>query len=150
MADDLQIRLLALLRQEEGTRLACYDDATGKPIVPGSHVVGHPTIGTGRALDTNGISDIEGYVLLQNDIEKIFNQLDARLPWWRGMTLGRQTVLASMTFQLGIVGLLAFKRTLAAMERGDYATAAQGMIVSLWAQQTPARAGRMASLMRSG
>jgi lysozyme len=148
---DIMPRLLATLRAEEGTVLAVYDDATSKPIVPGSHVVGHPTIGTGRCLSSrNGITDLEAYVLLQNDCERVFASLDDKLPWWRQMTPARQVVLAGMAFQMGIIGLLAFKRTLAAMERGDYATAAQGMIVSLWAQQTPARAGRMATLMRQG
>lgn len=55
-----------------------------------------------------------------------------------------------MAFQMGIVGLLGFTNTLAAIKRGDYAAAATGMLASLWARQTPARAKRMADMMRAG
>jgi lysozyme len=66
------------------------------------------------------------------------------------MTATRQAVLAAMGFQLGIAGLLAFKATLRAMEAGSYAMAAAGMLASKWASQTPARAQRMAAIMREG
>lgn len=148
MTDALVPRLLALLQKEEGVRLQVYDDFSGRPIVPGSIVVGHPTVGCGRALDVNGISDVEVLVLLQNDIEKIFSQLDTALPWWRTMTVPRQCVLSAMVFQLGIGGTMAFRATLRAMELGNYEQAAAGMLASKWARQTPARVGRMADIMR--
>ena len=46
--------------------------------------------------------------------------------------------------------LLTFVDTLAAMKRGDYAAAADGMLNSLWARQVGARATRLAAMMRSG
>jgi lysozyme len=146
--DELTLRLLPMLREEEGLRLQVYDDATGLPIKPGTKVVGHPTIGVGRALDVNGITLEEADYLLANDIDKVAGQLDARLPWWRDMTLARQAVLASMAFQMGIGGVLAFSSTLRSMAAGDYPAAARGMLASKWAQQTPARAKRMAEMMR--
>jgi lysozyme len=59
-------------------------------------------------------------------------------------------VLQAMAFQMGIDGLLGFTGTLAAVQRGDYEAAAKGMLASLWARQTPSRAGRMAAMMRQG
>jgi lysozyme len=55
-----------------------------------------------------------------------------------------------MAFQIGVEGLLRFRRTLAAMQSHDYAGAAAGMRASLWARQTPARAERLARVMESG
>jgi lysozyme len=55
-----------------------------------------------------------------------------------------------MAFQLGTDGLLGFKNTLALIRDGKYAEAADAMLFSKWAQQTPARAKRMSEQMRSG
>jgi lysozyme len=51
---------------------------------------------------------------------------------------------------MGVAGLLKFKGTLGAVQRGDYDAAARGMLSSRWAQQTPARARRTAEAMRTG
>jgi lysozyme len=139
----------ALLEREEGLRLAVYDDATGKPLLPGMTVVGHPTIGIGRCLDRKGITEAEARVLLENDLAEVRAQVAQALPWSTRLSEARQVVLQAMAFQMGISGLLGFKGTLAAIQRGDYTAAAQGMLNSLWARQTPARAGRMAEMMRS-
>ena len=142
--------LLKMLRADEGTKLQVYDDASGRPIVPGTKVLGHPTIGTGRALDVNGITQEEADYLLTNDIAKVSAALDKRIPWWRSLTPNRQAVLASMAFQMGVDGLLGFVGTLAAVRAGNYSVAAERMLVSLWSRQTPARAGRLAEMMRKG
>ena len=48
-------------------------------------------------------------------------------------------------------GLSGFGRMLAAMERGDYDTAAKEMLDSKWAKQdSPARARRLAKVMVRG
>jgi lysozyme len=56
----------------------------------------------------------------------------------------------NMAFQMGINGLLKFKKTLTLIEMGDFDAAADGMMKSLWAKQTPNRASEMAEQMRSG
>ncbi|MFV0678197.1 hypothetical protein [Variovorax sp. tm] len=55
-----------------------------------------------------------------------------------------------MSFQLGVDGLLGFKHTLALIEEGNYTFAADNMLKSKWADQTPARAKRLANQMRTG
>jgi lysozyme len=55
-----------------------------------------------------------------------------------------------MAFQMGTEGLLGFERTLSLIRDGKYENAAAAMLQSKWAQQTPARAKRMADQMRSG
>ncbi len=142
--------LAELLRREEGLRLTVYDDATGKPLTPGMTLTGHPTIGIGRCLDRKGLTTAEAAMLLENDIAEIREQLAQALPWVTALSEARQTVLQAMTFQLGLAGLLKFRATLSAIQRGDFAAAADGMLASLWARQTPARARRMAEMMRAG
>jgi lysozyme len=113
-------------------------------------MVGHPTIGIGRCLDRKGITAGEALALLENDIAEVRQQVLRSLPWAARLSEARQVVLQAMAFQLGIAGLLKFTGTLAAAQRSDYAAAAAGMLDSLWARQTPARAARMAAMMRAG
>ncbi len=56
-----------------------------------------------------------------------------------------------MAFQLGVNGVANFKKMIAALIARDYAAAAREMLDSNWAKvQTPARAQRMAEMMRTG
>ena len=99
---------------------------------------------------SSGISREDAFYLFDNDVAETVRDLDARLPWWRRLSAARQRVLLNMCFNLGIGGLLEFRRSLAAMERGDFETAARQMKASKWATQVGDRADRLTALMRSG
>lgn len=134
--------LVKQLRDEEGEVLSAYQDH-----------LGYWTLGIGRLIDKRkggGITKEESAYLLSNDIAKVESQLDARLHWWRTLNDARQGVLIGMAFQMGIDGLLGFKNTLAMVHAGNYEGAASGMLNSLWAKQTPARAKRMSDQMKTG
>lgn len=134
--------LIKQLRDEEGEVLSAYQDH-----------LGFWTIGVGRLIDKRkggGITAEESAYLLGNDIAKVNAQLDAKIPWWRKLDEARQAVIQGMAFQMGIDGLLGFKNTLKMVESGDYEGAGKGMLNSLWAKQTPARAKRMSEQMRTG
>ncbi len=62
----------------------------------------------------------------------------------------RCDVLISMAYQLGVDGLSLFRGMLSAITQGDFNGAANAMLDSLWARQTPGRARRHAEVMRSG
>lgn len=142
--------LRAELSRDEGRRSTVYDDDTGLPIVPGSIVRGHPTVGIGRALDVNPLTDAEIDLLFDNGVVKVERELDANLPWWRQLTDARQRVLVNMCFNLGIGGLLKFQNALGAMRFHDYETAAKEMADSLWYTQVGDRAKRLCKMMREG
>jgi lysozyme len=55
-----------------------------------------------------------------------------------------------MSFQMGVEGLMGFNTTLARVQAGDYIGAADSMLQSKWATQTPQRANRLADQMRYG
>ncbi len=132
-------RLATQLTIDEGRRKRMYKDTVGKW-----------TAGVGRNLTARDFSDDEIDLMLANDIAIVEAQLDRDIPWWRAMSDARQNVLANMTFNLGINGLLGFKNTLNLMEARRYDAAAQGMLSSLWARQVGDRANRLAAMMRKG
>jgi lysozyme len=142
--------MLSLLIVDEGLRLDLYDDATGKQLKPGDTIKGHPTVGIGRALDVNPLSEDEAKYLCLNGIAKVERELDRALPWWRALSERRQLVLASMAYQMGAAGLRGFPKFLAAVQRQDWANAAREMLDSDWHRQTPARAERLAKMMGAG
>ena len=132
-----------LLFQEEGLVLHAYRDHKG-----------YWTIGIGRLIDKRRggrITEEEAFYLLRNDIAKRETALDVAIPWWRTLDEPRQAVLMSMAFQLGVAGLLAFKVTLKSVEDDRFEDAAHQMLISKWAKvDTPARANRLAKVMRTG
>jgi lysozyme len=88
--------------------------------------------------------------LLNNDIDDRIDALTRNLPWFQNLDDARRGVLLNMAFQLGVEGLLAFEHTLPLVRDGKYENAAHAMLESKWAQQTPARAERLAEQMRTG
>jgi lysozyme len=141
MTDDE--KLLAELTRDEGKRNRIYTDTVGK--VSG---------GVGRNLTDVGFSDDEVELMLMNDIDRAVALLDKNAPWWRRLNTVRQRVMVNLCFNMGWgngkSGLSSFKNTLAAIERGDYATAAKGLQASKWARQVKARADRLIKMMESG
>src|SRR5437899_1439553 len=126
------------LIRDEDLRLVVYDDATGKPLRPGMTLVGHPTIGVGRALDVRGITEVEAGVLLHGDIESVTAELGAKLEWFSTLDDVRQRVLVNLAFNLGTAGLLNFHDTLRYIGEGRYELAARAMLDSHWAGQVGA------------
>ena len=130
------------IKQDEGLVLHSYADT-----------LGYATIGYGRLVDQRkggGISEDEALYLLKNDVNARLNVLENAIDFFARLDDARKAVLLNMSFQLGITGLLKFKNTLAKIEMGDYDGAADNMMKSLWARQTPNRAGRLAEQMRTG
>lgn len=128
-----------LLRKHEGLRLSLYHCPAGKL-----------TIGFGRNIEQNGISEDEALYLLRNDIDNAEIELTQNLDWFADLDEIRQVVLVDMHFNLGWPRLSRFKNMLAACEQGDYSTAADEMLDSLWAGQVGQRARTLARMMETG
>lgn len=131
--------LKAQLRSDEGERLKPYLDTMNKW-----------TIGVGRNISDVGISATESDFLLTNDIQRVQAQLNQYLPWWSGLSDNRQLVFANMTFNLGMLNFMQFKKMLAECHAGNFAAAAVEMLDSEWAKQVGDRAHRLALLMEKG
>jgi lysozyme len=139
----MKTELARQLRGDEDTRPCVYQDS-----------LGFWTIGVGRLVDKrkpgSGLRPDEITYLLNNDIDDRIDQLTRRLSWFAGLDPVRQGVLLNMAFQLGVDGLMGFKNTLEFVRLGSYDQAADNMLLSKWADQTPERAKRMAKQMRTG
>ena len=138
----LLTELRADLISDEGMVLHAYQDS-----------LGYWTIGIGRLIDKardGGITEEEAHYLLDNDIRRVSKDLGQRLPAFRLYPEGVRRALLNMAFQMGVGGLLRFRRMLKALDAEDYETAAAEALQSKWASQTPARAARVAKLIGEG
>jgi lysozyme len=139
------------LRQHEGLRLQVYDDATGAAIKPGTRVIGNPTIGVGTLIGPGGgITEAEAEYLLANRVNIAIVAAKRLAPGLIDDEPERFDVLAEMCFQMGMGGVSKFTNTLQAINQRRWSDAADGMLASTWALQTPARARELAEIMRSG
>jgi lysozyme len=139
----MKTELAKQLRADEGCSATVYADSLGLW-----------TVGVGRLVDArrkgSGLRDDEITYLLNNDIDDRITAVAKALPWFQNLDDARQGVLLNMAFQMGTDGLLAFKNTLALVRDGKYAEAADAMLLSRWAEQTPNRAKRLSDQMRDG
>ena len=125
------------LKRHEGFRSEAYQDH-----------LGFWTIGYGRMIDRRrfgGITKDEAKMLLQNDVAKVFNQLDTAIPAFDKYPAHVKRALVNMAFQMGIGGVLRFRKMLAAIAEGNYTKAAIEALNSTWAKQTPSRADEVAA-----
>ena len=127
------------LRRDEGLQLFPYLDTVGKT-----------TNGIGRNLTDKGITAEEAEMLLGNDVEAIQNALGAKLPWFRGLSDARQGALINIGFNVGVVGLLGFTKTLDFMSQSNWDAAADEILNSKWASQVGDRAKRISNQIRTG
>jgi lysozyme len=112
--------------------------------------LGFWTIGYGRLVDKSrngGISKDEADMLLRADIARVITELHARLSFYERLPDRKKQALANMAFQLGINGLLNFRRMLSAIKDGDWTRARIEALDSRWASQTPARAREIANMI---
>jgi lysozyme len=139
------------LRQHEGLKLQVYDDATGAYIKPGTRVVGNPTIGVGTLICApGGITEAEAEYLLTNRANIATLAAKRLAPGLIDDEPERFDVLVEMCFQMGESGVSKFINTLQAIHDRRWKDAADGMLASTWALQTPDRAKVLAEVMRSG
>ena len=136
---DYRERLEAQLIDHEGERLKPYRCSEG-----------FLTIGVGRNLETKGITKEESRFMLAHDIADA--ERDARIffPEFGYLSANRQIVLIDMAFNLGLGGLLKFRRFQQALEKRDYEWAAREMDDSKWASQVGRRADTLIEMMRNG
>lgn len=138
----------------EGCRLQPYYCTRGKQ-----------TIGVGRNLDDNPLTDEEkrvcgdwehgitkqsAFYLLRNDIKRCEKECRKEIAFYELLDDERQYALLDMVFQLGIGGVKKFKKMLMAMACGYWEDASKECLNSKYAQQTPKRAKRIAETIRIG
>lgn len=137
-----------IIKLEEGYRQSEYHCSEG-----------FRSIGFGRKLSSIKYESLTNQVANEKEELKFLRERNAEnigrivaynAKAWNNCNMARQAVLLSLAYQLGIAGLMKFKKMWLALERNDFESAAKEMLDSLWAKQTPNRARRQAKTMRDG
>lgn len=129
--------LINQLIRHEGLRLKPYRCTAGKL-----------SLGIGRNIDDNGITEAEAIMLLMNDIDRCKWELATALPWASRLDKLRYNVLINMCFNMGISRLLSFKKMLKALKEGNYDIASLEGMDSRWAKQVGKRADELMLIMK--
>ena len=140
-----------ILAFEEGKELRVYKCTQG-----------FLTVGIGHNLDADPAIDIlhrklklhdsiteqECNELFQKDVNKVYETIYSKLPWFEFLKEKYKLVIVNMVFQLGINGTLAFKNTLKAIQEDNPDKVIAGMKASKWYKQTPNRVNRLIKLIQ--
>ena len=99
-----------------------------------------PTIGVGRNLLDNGITEEEAMYLLNNDISTVIKKLDKHWIAWRKLPITAQYVCIDVVFNMGINTWMSFRKTRAYMEMEQWDKAGDELLNSKYAEQVGRRA----------
>jgi len=100
---------------------------------------GYISVGVGRNLETNGITEEEAMYLLNNDIADVIGKLDKHWIAWRKLPITAQYVCIDLVFNMGINSFMSFRMTRAHMEMGDFEKAGIELLNSKYAKQVGRR-----------
>jgi len=130
--------LLESIKHHEGFVEHVYDDS-----------LGIPTIGYGFAIKDLVLEEDLCDEILLRKLRILGRSVMGKFPFFDSLPSECKSVLMEMCSQLGVRGVSKFKKALKAMESGDWEKAADEMLDSKWAKQTPGRAKEMSDIIRS-
>lgn len=128
--------ILEELKQDEGFNGFVYKCSEG-----------FDTIGYGTMLP---IDKHEAELLLHNRLKNKIKALEEAEPFVLELPMSVRDVIYNMTYQLGVGGILKFRKMWAALKVKNYNEAARQGLDSLWAKQTPNRAKRLMEKLARG
>lgn len=108
--------------------------------------LGFDTIGYGTKLP---LSKDEAEVVAEMRLKAKIKELEAKEPFVNKLPLDKQAVVIEMSYQMGVNGVLKFKKMWKALKEGDYETASKEMLDSRWYVQTPNRATGLSEKMKA-
>lgn len=121
----------------------------GLSLMPYKCSAGEDTIGYGHLIK-NGITQAGAEVLLEEDLNAAERAARGNFAWFAKLNGPRQAVIIDMVFNIGITRLYGFKKMRAAIEAGDFETAAKELLDSKYARQVAYRARLNAEILRTG
>ena len=130
--------LLEKIKHHEGFVEHVYDDS-----------LGIPTIGYGFAIKDLILDEDIAEEILIRKLEKLKRNANARFQWLEDMPQEVQAVVLNMCYQLGVTGVSKFRKAISALQEGEWQEAADEMLDSLWARQTPNRATELSDIVRN-
>jgi len=126
--------LVISIKEHEGFENHVYKDS-----------LGFDTLGYGSKMP---ISKKEATVLLRMRLDDIINDLKKRQPIFNQMPEEARSILSNMAYQMGVTGLLKFKKTWEYLQEHEFEKASVEMLDSVWFKQTPERAKELSNRMK--
>lgn len=111
--------------------------------------VGKVTIGVGRNLTDVGLSESEIHYLLENDVERAIEHALFMFPTFSSYPEDVQRVVVNVIFHLGVAGFNTFRRFISKIKSHSWDGAADELLNSKAARQTPERFKRHSDLLKS-
>ena len=130
--------LLESIKKHEGFVEHVYQDS-----------LGIDTIGYGFAIKDLTLDEDIAEEILMRKLERLKRNANSRFKWLEDMPVVVQEVILNMCYQLGITGVSKFRKAISALQEGDWNEAADEMLDSLWARQTPNRATELSDIVRN-
>ena len=121
------------IREDEGFESKPYQDH-----------LGNWTFGIGFTF----ITEEESVAVLKLRLSAILASLNAQLHWYADLPIEVKNIMLNMAYQLGVSGLLGFTKTMVLLKNERWVAAADEMLDSKWARQTPERANRLSDRLR--
>ena len=94
------------------------------------------------------VEDLAEEILLRK-LEKLIERVRNQFDWLDEVPHEVQGVIIEMAYQMGLSNVKRFKLTLKHMQNQDWERAADEMLDSRWARQTPNRARELSNIIRS-
>ena len=143
-----------LLKRHEGFKAKVYLCPAGKQSIGyGYNLEANPLKLPNVVLEElyeNGISWAKAERLLVGEVNRLEILLIRELDYYLQLNEARKAVLLNMAYNLGVNGLMKFKKTLAHIREENYPLAAKEMLNSNWARQVHGRASELSLIMRTG
>tara|TARA_R110002020_G_scaffold174436_4_gene365928 strand:- start:780 stop:1184 length:405 start_codon:yes stop_codon:yes gene_type:complete len=130
--------LLNRIKHHEGYRSRVYKCTEG-----------FDTIGYGFAIKDLEMDEDMAEEILIRKVEKLIKRVRDKFNWLDSVPREVQGVLVEMSYQMGLSGVSKFKKALHAMQMFQWKEAADEMLDSRWAKQTPNRAKELSNIIRS-
>lgn len=104
---------------------------------------GFRTIGYGLNLE-NGITEEEAFIILKMRADKAIAECSQTFTWFNNLDNIRQTVIAELSYNLGLHGFQEFKKTIDFISKGLWEDASKELLDSAWANEVGKKQGQRA------
>ena len=130
--------LLKRIKEHEGFRPDVYKCSEG-----------FDTIGWGFAIKDLVLDKDIADMILERKVLALISRVRKKFDWLDSVPPEVQGVLVEMSYQMGLSGVSKFKKALHAMQMLQWSVAADELLDSRWAKQTPNRAQELSDIIRS-
>ena len=129
--------LIDEIKKHEGFRSTVYKCSEG-----------FDTIGYGFAIKDLILDKAIAEMILDRKLKALTENINNKFDWFYNSPEQVKNVVTNMCYQIGLSGFSKFKKTIYYLETEQYEEAADEMLDSLWAKQTPNRAKELSEIIK--